>query len=83
MLVGFGQTICRPVGPKCYICDINKLCPFKDKTKEPSSKTKSKSKKVKAEIESDTTETLSEISEESFVKPKNARSKSAKVTTKK
>lgn len=28
MLVGFGQTICKPIGPKCVSC-LNKLtCPF-------------------------------------------------------
>jgi endonuclease-3 len=26
-LVGFGQTICRPVGPKCTICILKKTCP--------------------------------------------------------
>ena len=27
MLVGFGQTICRPVGPKCGECLARELCP--------------------------------------------------------
>ncbi|KAI5479324.1 endonuclease III [Pseudohyphozyma bogoriensis] len=30
MLVGFGQTICKPVGPRCDLCDVAKvprLCP--------------------------------------------------------
>lgn len=27
MLVGFGQTICTPLRPKCEQCKINKLCP--------------------------------------------------------
>ncbi|GAA5977009.1 hypothetical protein JCM11641_002226 [Rhodosporidiobolus odoratus] len=29
MLVGFGQEICRPVGPRCDLCDVAvaKLCP--------------------------------------------------------
>ena len=27
LLVGFGQTICRPVGPKCAICPVQLLCP--------------------------------------------------------
>ncbi|EJD48672.1 DNA glycosylase [Auricularia subglabra TFB-10046 SS5] len=29
MLVGFGQTICLPVGPKCDVCELSakKLCP--------------------------------------------------------
>jgi len=27
LFVGFGQTICKPVGPKCDECLINKICP--------------------------------------------------------
>jgi endonuclease III len=27
VLVGFGQTICRPIGPKCPICVLKKTCP--------------------------------------------------------
>eukprot|EP01087_Luapelamoeba_hula_P013771 TRINITY_DN3961_c0_g1_i1.p1 TRINITY_DN3961_c0_g1~~TRINITY_DN3961_c0_g1_i1.p1 ORF type:complete len:274 (+),score=55.35 TRINITY_DN3961_c0_g1_i1:525-1346(+) len=27
MLVGFGQTICKPVGPKCTTCLLSKTCP--------------------------------------------------------
>jgi len=27
VLVGFGQTICRPVGPKCGQCVLQKTCP--------------------------------------------------------
>ena len=27
ILVAFGQTICRPVKPKCVDCPINQLCP--------------------------------------------------------
>lgn len=26
LLVGFGQTICRPVSPKCSICPVEELC---------------------------------------------------------
>lgn len=27
VLVGFGQTICRPIGPKCRECVLGKTCP--------------------------------------------------------
>jgi len=27
ILVAFGQTICRPINPKCTICPIKELCP--------------------------------------------------------
>ena len=36
MLVGFGQTVCKPIGPRCYECQIRKLCPMKGKTPQPS-----------------------------------------------
>ena len=28
LLVGFGQTKCKPVGPRCWDCPANKICPF-------------------------------------------------------
>ena len=31
MLVGFGQTICKPIGQRCWGCEIRSLCPSKDK----------------------------------------------------
>ncbi|XP_020596829.1 endonuclease III homolog 1, chloroplastic-like isoform X2 [Phalaenopsis equestris] len=27
LLVGFGQTVCTPLRPKCNICSVNNLCP--------------------------------------------------------
>ncbi|KAJ0036090.1 hypothetical protein Pint_25739 [Pistacia integerrima] len=41
LLVGFGQTICTPVRPRCEMCSVNDLCPsaFKE-TASPSSKSK-------------------------------------------
>ncbi len=27
MLVSLGQTICRPINPKCYRCPLNEYCP--------------------------------------------------------
>lgn len=27
LLVGFGQEICRPVGPKCEFCKCKNICP--------------------------------------------------------
>lgn len=41
LLVGFGQTICTPLRPRCGICVINKLCPSAfTETTSPSSKAK-------------------------------------------
>lgn len=51
LLVGFGQTICKPIGPRCYNCGIMSLCPMKGKTIAPELRSKSKKKAVK---ESDT-----------------------------
>jgi endonuclease-3 len=28
ILVGFGQTICKPIGPQCEKCSANELCPI-------------------------------------------------------
>lgn len=28
LLVGFGQTICLPIRPKCNLCLNNNICPF-------------------------------------------------------
>ncbi|CAN8295393.1 unnamed protein product [Cochlearia groenlandica] len=41
LLVGFGQTICTPLRPRCGTCSITQLCPsaFKE-TPSPSSKSK-------------------------------------------
>lgn len=35
LLVGFGQTICKPVGPRCWECPVKKLCPFGHKNLNP------------------------------------------------
>ena len=48
MLVGFGQTVCKPIGPRCYECKAKDICPFKDKSKAPGL-SKSKSKVVMVE----------------------------------
>ncbi|XP_024016844.1 endonuclease III homolog 1, chloroplastic isoform X4 [Eutrema salsugineum] len=47
LLVGFGQTICTPLRPRCETCSVTKLCPaaFKEASS-PSSKLK-KSKQSK------------------------------------
>lgn len=31
-LVAYGQNICRPVSPRCYICKLKKYCKYKNKT---------------------------------------------------
>jgi len=33
LFVGFGQTICTPINPKCAKCQINTLCPSAFKSK--------------------------------------------------
>ncbi|KAG2393980.1 hypothetical protein C9374_003744 [Naegleria lovaniensis] len=47
MLVGFGQTICKPIGPKCLDCIVNKTCQYYHSNKDK----KSPKKKVKKEEE--------------------------------
>jgi len=43
LLVGFGQTICTPVSPKCSTCTVNDLCPSAFKKPD-------KKKKIEEEI---------------------------------
>ena len=31
LLVSFGQSVCRPVGPKCGECPVYKMCPYPGK----------------------------------------------------
>jgi endonuclease-3 len=28
LMVQFGQTICRPIGPQCDICPLTDLCQY-------------------------------------------------------
>ncbi|GAA5830162.1 hypothetical protein JCM3766R1_002804 [Sporobolomyces carnicolor] len=62
MLVGFGQEICRPVGPRCDLCDLGnaRMCPSR-RTVAPRSPSKAK---VKVEAE-----TAVKIEAETNVKP--------------
>lgn len=48
-MVGFGQTICKPIGPKCYNCGIKSLCPMTGKSIAPELRSKSKKKAVKVD----------------------------------
>jgi endonuclease-3 len=48
LLVGFGQTVCLPVGPKCGQCKVNDLCPSAFKKNETKVK-----KEVKTEVKSE------------------------------
>ena len=48
MLVGFGQTVCRPLRPLCYECTIIKMCPFTDKNMKVSKVKVIKENEVKA-----------------------------------
>jgi endonuclease-3 len=49
MLVGFGQEVCKPVGPRCDLCDLGaaKLCPSRRTVVPPSPR----KQKVKVEVE--------------------------------
>ncbi|EGC32185.1 hypothetical protein DICPUDRAFT_8477, partial [Dictyostelium purpureum] len=45
LLVGFGQTICDPVRPKCSSCTVNNLCPVGIKEMKSLNKQEEKKKK--------------------------------------
>lgn len=54
LLVGFGQTTCTPINPKCQTCTVNNICPSAFKKKEtikttPNTKKRKKSELVKEE----------------------------------
>lgn len=57
MLVGFGQKVCLPVGPRCDLCDLAaaspSLCPSARKVspKKPRAKKEESPPKVEIEIE--------------------------------
>ncbi|GAA5925857.1 hypothetical protein JCM1841_006339 [Sporobolomyces salmonicolor] len=55
MLVGFGQEICRPVAPRCELCDVAaaKLCPSRRRVvvASPIAKKKLMVEEVKEEAE--------------------------------
>lgn len=35
LLVRFGQTICKPIGPKCDICILSSICPYYSEVVKP------------------------------------------------
>jgi len=41
LFVRFGQTTCRPVGPRCYICSLRPICKYYREVVLPRSKQKS------------------------------------------
>ncbi|CAI9117269.1 OLC1v1018625C1 [Oldenlandia corymbosa var. corymbosa] len=45
LLVGFGQTICTPLRPRCRICSVNDICPSAFKEASSPSSTPKKSRK--------------------------------------
>ncbi|XP_069358852.1 endonuclease III-like protein 1 isoform X2 [Maniola hyperantus] len=51
LMVGFGQTICLPIGPMCHECLNNDICPSSGKGRK--SPNKKSPKKVKEELKAD------------------------------
>lgn len=54
MLVGFGQVICKPVGPRCDLCDVAKvpyLCPSKRTVVPPKSSPVKPEPKTEIDVE--------------------------------
>lgn len=69
LLVGFGQTICTPLRPKCDQCFNNELCPSAFKKHPPSPKGKSKAKPIrKREVDAPSDVVKSEFKRELRVK---------------
>ncbi len=40
LLVGFGQTLCLPIGPKCHECPVKDVCPKRGARPSPVKKKK-------------------------------------------
>ena len=55
LFVGFGQQTCRPIGPKCTICQCNDICPAGQKEIKEKAKKNSKSK-IKIELDEEVSE---------------------------
>ncbi|XP_050346015.1 endonuclease III-like protein 1 [Nymphalis io] len=73
LMVGFGQTICLPVGPMCHECLNRDICPSSDKgRKSPNKKSPKISKKVKAEKVDDGSPHLSKATEKNFTEPSSS-----------
>lgn len=72
LLVGFGQTICRPVGPKCAICPVKHLCPssrvkpasVKSESSKPRVTLKKSPKKPKAKAKKENDSESEEVEDE-------------------
>lgn len=47
LLVGFGQTICTPLRPRCGVCKVSDFCPAAFKETNPQSKVKASGRKDK------------------------------------
>jgi endonuclease-3 len=86
MLVGFGQTICAPIGPKCSKCSLSleeDLCPY---FKEHQGKSPKKAKKRKIKKEEESEDEAEEDSggevemEDMFETPKRITRSASKVT---
>lgn len=65
LLVGFGQTLCLPIGPMCHECLNRDICPSSGKGRKSPKKTPLKN--VKAEIKTENSD------EENDVKPPKSR----------
>ena len=70
MLVGFGQVICVPVGPRCDLCEVGKarLCPSYRKVDE-----KAALKRVKVELldsDEERTDEWALVPSQEAIKPK-------------
>jgi len=78
MLVGFGQTICKPLAPKCYDCAAAKLCPYKPKTKAPIASEKQTKTKRKRQAKLSEESESSDSDDSEYVSKKNIKQKRVK-----
>lgn len=48
LLVGFGQTVCEPLRPKCDICTINQRCPASSVKRSLAAKAAAEKRRIKS-----------------------------------
>ncbi|KAL9655678.1 hypothetical protein ABK040_002338 [Willaertia magna] len=84
VLVGFGQTVCKPVGPKCETCVVKDTCHYhKDLMSDKIEKKKSKKRtslgktKKEEELEEETVD-IKEEEEEEIIEKKTKKSTTKK-----
>ncbi|CAK1596470.1 unnamed protein product [Parnassius mnemosyne] len=80
-MVGFGQTICLPLGPLCNNCLNKDICPSSGKLNRSPSKKSPIKKSCQEDVKSDVTKLNLQLKEEPVQSPDNVKSESLGVSS--